>query len=152
MLTLDTIVIGRRSMVRSFIVSEQAIRDFALSIGDLSLLYHNTEFARSQGYKNIIAPPTFATVFGFNRIPGLDMPLAPLEVPLPGIIYLDQEFVYGRTIVAGDTVMTEGWVSDVKLRGKGGMTTLYLASEGRDQDQCVVFQACASFLIPPVEE
>jgi acyl dehydratase len=148
----ETIVPALRSQPRSLLVTEEHIQNFATAIGDLNPLYHEPEFARAHGYRSLIAPPTFATVFGFNRIPGLAIPLAPLELPPPGIIYLDQEFRYYLSIVAGDTITTQGWVTRLKIREGSGLTTLYLASEGMNQQQMRVFEASASFLIPRSEE
>ena len=42
-------------------VGRASIRYFAQAIGDLNPLYLDAEYARSHGYRDVIAPPTWIT-------------------------------------------------------------------------------------------
>lgn len=149
MIDLEHVVIGRRSAPLVIHVTRDAISEFAEAIDDPNPLYRDEEVARQHGYTSVVAPPTFAIRFGFQRIPGLDFPLAPLEVPSPDIrmLYLDQEFSYGVPIVAGDTITTEGWVANIKMGAQTGMARLGVACEGKNQHQELVYQARATFVL-----
>ena len=126
MVNFEHITIGKRSAPLVIHVTRDAIREFAEAIDDPNPLYRDEEMARQQGYASVVAPPTFAICFGFQRIPGLDFPLAPLEIPLPDVrmLYLDQEFSYGPPIIAGDTITTEGWVESLKIGAQTGIARL----------------------------
>jgi len=146
MLQTDKIEIGRRSAPLIVHVTREAIHAFAEAIADPNPLYHNEESARAAGYASVIAPPTFAITFGFNRIPGLDFPLAPLEIPPPDarMLYIQHEFLYGEMIVANDTVMTQGWVTGIEV--DQSVLKLNIACKGQNQRQRTVYQATGSFL------
>ena len=142
----DKIEIGKRSAPLVIHVTKEAIREFADAIADPNPLYHDEGAALASGFAGVIAPPTFAIRFGFNRVPGLDFPLAPLEVPPPDarMLYIQHEFSYGEVITAGDTITTQGWVTDIET--SEGVMKLDMACEGRNQHQRMAYQATGSFL------
>ncbi len=149
MISFEHVVIDKHSEPLVIHITRNAIREFAEAINDPNPLYQDEEAARQQGYASVIAPPTFAICFGFQRIPGLEFPLAPLEIPSPDVrmLYLDQDFCYGVPIVAGDTITTEGWVESLKMGAQAGMARLGIACEGKNQRQELVYHARATFLL-----
>lgn len=50
---------GKEQVVETLEVEKSMIRNFAQAIGDDNPLYHDEEYAKSKGYRSIIAPPGF---------------------------------------------------------------------------------------------
>ena len=54
------------------VVSEDAVRQWALSIGDSNPLFTRPEYARATRWGGVIAPPGFEMATGWNRSPTMD--------------------------------------------------------------------------------
>jgi acyl dehydratase len=97
-------------------VSRVKIVEFANAIGDPSALYRDRGAAQAAGHPDVIAPPTFATVFltagteQMMRDPELGMNRAK-------IVHGEQRFEYTRPIVAGDVLTTTSAISDIREAG-----------------------------------
>lgn len=60
-------IIGQKKEEHLGIVSDLMIRRYALAVGDENPLYHDREYARQQGYEDIIAPPNMlASIVDWN--------------------------------------------------------------------------------------
>ena len=94
---VDRSFIGTSSEPFVVEVEKGAIRRFAESLGDDNPLYRDEAYARSQGYANIVAPPTFPASFRPpTRQPWL------LALDEGRILAGEQYFRYARPVVAGD--------------------------------------------------
>ncbi len=49
-------------------IEKGMIRRFAQTVGDLNPLWQNDEYGAESGFVNIIAPPTFVLILGFDQI------------------------------------------------------------------------------------
>ncbi len=142
MFRLDAEKLGQRSPVAMRTVERGAIRNFAVALGDRNPLYLSVEAARAQGYRDVVAPPTFAVTLLPWDIPGLEMPHA-------GVLHGEQEFEWGVPICAGDEIGVVGWVDAVKARSgqQGRMTMITVASEGTNENQEMAFRARAVLIV-----
>jgi acyl dehydratase len=115
---IDRSLIGSAMAPFTVEVEKGAIRRFAEAVGERAEIYFDEAFARSLGYPNIVAPPTFPTVFRPSSEPpwrhGLDE---------GRILAGEQGFRYRRPIYAGDRLQCELRLSEVqdKRSSKGSM-------------------------------
>lgn len=99
---LNQSFVGREfAATQPFLVGREHIRQFARAIGDPNPLYHDLEAARTAGYADLVAPPTFlvAAIPGQLGLP-LDDPAFGLDFSL--IVHGEQRFSLLRPVVAGD--------------------------------------------------
>lgn len=115
---IDRTLIGSSVAPFAVEVEKGAIRRFAEAIGDLSEIHFDEAFARSLGYRGIVAPPTFPTTFRPPSKPdwirGLDE---------GRFLAGEQGFRYWRPILAGDRLQCQLRFTDVedKRSSKGDM-------------------------------
>lgn len=131
---IDRSLIGTSSEPWVVEVERGAIRRFAEAIGDTNPLWHDREHARSLGYPDVIAPPSFPVSFVMPDIPpwweGLDR-----KRFLAG----EHGFAYERAITVGDVLTCRMTLLDVtRKQGRSGTMDLMLQevrgvdAEGKD--------------------
>jgi acyl dehydratase len=118
----------------TFDVERGAIGKFARALGETDPVFFDPAAARAQGYRDVLAPPTFPMTFTGPPVPGLTM-------PSEGNIHGEQEFTYHQPIVAGDRVtVTRGLTSVRERDGRSGrMRLVTIESTGTDEDGKLVF-------------
>lgn len=85
-------------------VGREKIREFARAIGDDNPLYVDPDAARAAGYRDVIAPPTFAIVISMDvSSQAIDDP--ELGLDYSKVVHGDQKFLYSRPITAGDQLV-----------------------------------------------
>jgi acyl dehydratase len=104
-------------------VSREKIREFAAAIGDPNPVYRDPAAARSLGYPDVIAPPTFAIVVtsraGEQVIDDPDFGL-----DYSRVVHREQRFVHARPVRAGDVLTVVLAVQDVRaVAGNDVVTT-----------------------------
>lgn len=96
------------------------IREFAEAIGDDNPIYKNAEAARKQGYKDIVAMPTFAFASviwtgTFHRV------VNDLDIDFARIMHAEQEYEYYQEIFPGDELQGVIEVKQItEKKGKSG--------------------------------
>lgn len=105
-----------------FQVGRERIREFARAVHAENPLHFDVQVAKEAGYKDIVAPPTFAIILAQKADAAL------IEDPNSGIdfsrvVHADQRFTHHRPIVAGDELKTEVHVDNVRTMGAGAMLT-----------------------------
>ena len=144
---LDRRVIGKHYPAAWNEVEKGAIRRFAEAIGDLNPLHLDEGHARAQGYRGLVAPPTFAATLGcgvdFREVLGL----AHRNV-LVGELSLDLH----APICAGDRVQVQGRVLDLyEKHAAGGMIDYaVIEDEGRGEKGDLLFRARRTWVIRPM--
>ena len=84
--------------------------------------HFDVEAARELGYTDLVAPPTFAIIVAQRADAQL------IEDPEAGIdfsrvVHADQRFIHHRPIIAGDELVAELHVDQVRAMGGGAMIT-----------------------------
>jgi acyl dehydratase len=103
-------------------VSREKIREFATAIGDDNPAYTSREAARSLGYDDVIAPPTFAIVIAMRL--HTDLVRDPeLGLDYSRVVHGEQQFVHHRAIRAGDVLVATPKVDDIRSRAGNEMFT-----------------------------
>jgi acyl dehydratase len=103
-------------------VSRVKIAEFATAIGDPSPLFRDRAAARAAGHPDVIAPPTFAIV--------MSMASAGVAISDPGlglnyamVVHGEQRFTYERPIVAGDVLIAQPTITEIRDAGRNVMLT-----------------------------
>lgn len=142
MLHLDHLYLGEHSDIETHEIERGAVGKFARALALTDPIYFSREAAQAQGYRHIVAPPTFVVTLLPWNIPGLTLPEA-------GVLHGEQAFEWGEPICVTDTIGVIGWVDEVKSRsGRGGqMTIITVASEGDHSDGRMAFRARAVLIV-----
>jgi acyl dehydratase len=105
-----------------YAVGREKIREFAEAVGADDLVHTDPVQARARGYRDVIAPPTFAVLiaqqcdrqFIVDPEAGIDF---------GRLVHGEQRFVHHRPITAGDEIVGVLTVDSVKLVGGNAMVT-----------------------------
>ncbi|WP_034629525.1 FAS1-like dehydratase domain-containing protein [Desulfotruncus alcoholivorax] len=116
----------------TFTVERGKIRELALAIGDDNPVYTDPEYARSLGYRDVIAPPTFGTCIDLWG--GLDfMELCrKLQLNPVNVLHGGQDYEYYGAIYPGDVI--EACSVLKKQLHKSKMSILILETTYRNQN------------------
>jgi acyl dehydratase len=127
-MALNTDFIGRTyPPTPPYEVSRIKIREFATAIGDRNPIYRDREAARAAGHDDVIAPPTFPIVVSL----GGDFLADPdLGLNMAMVVHGEQKFSFVRPITAGDTLICQTTITDI--RKAGGNHLMKLTTEIRD--------------------
>jgi acyl dehydratase len=103
-------------------VGREKIREFAEAIGDENPISHDPAAARSLGYPDVVAPPTFAIVVtqGAARQVVADPALG---LDYSRVVHGEQRFVYDRPIVAGDRLQSTVTVESIRIAAGNDLLT-----------------------------
>lgn len=103
-------------------VSAERITSFAEAVGADHPMHHDPDAARSVGYADLVAPPTFAVV--------LSQPCEAQFVADPEagidftrVVHGEQKFAHHRPIVAGDEIIATLHVDGLRQAGGHAMIT-----------------------------
>ena len=109
-------------------VSRVKIAEFANAIGEPSPLCRDRAAAQAAGYPDVIAPPTFAIVVaaGGSAKATFDPDLG---VNYAMIVHGEQSFTHRRPLHAGDVVVAQSTIEDI--RQIGTMTAMTTVTEIR---------------------
>lgn len=133
---IDRSRIGDHSRPKVTEIERGAVRRFAEALGETEGRSLDLDEARHQGFRDLVAPPTFAVTLVVFEVPGLKLPKA-------GVLHGEQEFTFDRLLVAGEEISVEAWVDDLKTRSgsRGRMHIVTVLNEGRDMAGERVFLA-----------
>jgi len=129
----DRTKIGEKHKFR-WEVEKGKIRELVDAIGDKNPIYTDARAAQDQGYKDIVAPPTFGTV-PLMWTGTLIKALNDLQVNFARIVHAEQAYEYYEEIFPGDTLDAILEVKDItKKEGKSG-TLEFIRFETKYQNQ-----------------
>ena len=84
--------------------------------------HFDVEAARALGYADLVAPPTFAIIVA-QRADAQLIEDSDSGIDFSRVVHADQRFVHHRPIVAGDELVAELHVDQVRAMGGGAMIT-----------------------------
>ena len=111
-------------------VEKEAIRDFALAVGEDNPIFFESEEAKRNGLPDIVAPPTFTVrqILALPRDEREERLGANLEYAR--VLHGEQEFVYRRLPVAGEVLTGRMRISqDFEKEGKRGGAMRFVTYE-----------------------
>lgn len=111
--------IGVESEPSVYEIEKEAIRRWAEAIDDPNPLYHDTEYAKKLGYRNLVAPPGFLPHYAFPVKRG--KPKVRVESPYSRNLNGGGDFEFFKPIQAGDIILMTTNISEIYEReGKFG--------------------------------
>ena len=118
-----------------YAVGSAKIREFAEAVGSTDPVHVDRAVATERGYRDVIAPPTFAVLIAQQ----CDAQL--ITDPEAGIDYTrvlhgEQKFVHHRPITAGDDIVAVLSVDAVKQAGGHAMITTRTELSAGDEAVC----------------
>jgi acyl dehydratase len=127
-------MIGKASAKVKNTVERGAVKKFAEAIGDVHPIYLDEEVGKQSRFGKNIAPPTFARVFDYGVIEGLNL-------PNKGLIHGEQIYHYERPLLVGEDVYCYAKVSDYyeKPGALGNMGFIVLENNGEDKEGNTIF-------------
>ena len=106
----------------SYLVGREKIREFAAAVFSTNPINHDVAAAKTAGYADLVAPPTFGVVIQERSLHDvLADPEA--DIDFSRVVHGDQRFVLNRPIVAGDELTSVLTVASVKALGAHSMIT-----------------------------
>lgn len=123
-------MVGQELARYTYTVERGKIREMALAVGDDNPLYTDSAHARAQGYRDVIAPPTFGTCIDLWG--GLDfMTLCrKLQLNPVKVLHGEQEYLYHGEIYPGDELEAACVLKHYADKGK--MHVFFLETEYRN--------------------
>jgi len=106
----------------SYQVGREKIREFATATKATSRAHYDVVAARELGYSDVVAPPTFAIIIAQRADAQLIADPAS-GIDFSRVVHADQRFTHHRPIVAGDELLAELYVDQVREMGAGAMIT-----------------------------
>ena len=105
-----------------YAVGREKIREFAEAVGASDVVHTDQLQARAAGYRDVIAPPTFAVLIAQQCDRQLIVdPEAGID--FSRVVHGEQRFVHHRPITAGDEIVGVLTVDSVKEAGGHAMVT-----------------------------
>jgi len=112
-------------------VGREKIREFAEAIGDHNPAYLDAAAAQKLGHPDVIAPPTFPIIFTM-RSTGAAVLDPEIGIDYSRVVHGEQRFVYQRPVRAGDRLVCETTIEDLKNRA--GSIFLYMRTDVSTED------------------
>jgi len=134
--------VGVESEPSVYEIEKEPIRRWAESIGDPNPLYRDEEYAKSKGYRSIIAPPGFIAQYAFPVKAG-GSPRRAFQTPFSRMLNGGNEYEFFKPIQAGDIISATNKISDLRERAGRLGKMLFIISETtfKNQDGEIVAKA-----------
>jgi len=100
----------------------EKIREFAEAVGAKDVVHIDKVQARARGYRDVIAPPTFAVLIA-QQCDRQFMVDPEAGVDYSRLVHGEQRFVHHRPITAGDEIVGVLTIDSVKSVGGNSMVT-----------------------------
>ncbi len=123
---IDKNLKGKKILEFLMPVERGKIREFASAVMDKSEIYSDPDYALSKGFPNVPMPPTFPVTNGFhiesdNYVMEMTQKLG---MNVATSVHGEAEFIYERTVCAGETLRGEIHVGDIYEKQSGDGKTM----------------------------
>ena len=105
-----------------YAVGREKIREFAEAVGAVDAVHTDQLRARARGYRDVIAPPTFAVLIA-QRCDRQLIVDPEAGIDYSRVVHGEQRFVHHRPIAAGDEIVGVLTVDSVRQVGGHAMVT-----------------------------
>lgn len=103
-----------------YVVSAAKIKEFAEAIGSADPVHTDREVARARGYRDVIAPPTFAVMISQRpEFAFINDPESGIE--MGRVVHGEQGFTHYRPLTAGDEIVAQLRIDSVRPAGANTM-------------------------------
>ena len=105
-----------------YAVDAASLAAFAAAVGSTDPVHTSSEAARAAGYRDVIAPPTFAVTLA-QKCDAVFIQDPEAGIDYSRVVHGEQRFVHHRPITAGDSVLGTLTVDTVREAGGHAMVT-----------------------------
>lgn len=105
-----------------YAVGREKIREFAKAVGADDAVHTDRDLARARGYRDVIAPPTFAVLIA-QQCDRQFIADPAAGVDFSRVLHGEQRFVHHRPLTAGDEIVGVLTVDSVRHAGGHAMVT-----------------------------
>jgi acyl dehydratase len=114
-----------------YLVGREKVREFSRAVFASNSVNLSVEAAQAAGYRDLVAPPTFAIVVQQLTLDQL-FAVEDAGIELTHVVHGSQQFTYSRPIVAGDELTAQLSISSIKTLGGNAMVTAETAIHDTD--------------------
>lgn len=128
------VLAGLEFPIVNYEVSREKIGEYVAAIGDRNPIHRDPVAAQTAGYRDMIAPPTFAAVFvmlPFRRALADPDWVARSTIDPAKILHGEQSFTFQRPIVPGDRLLVQCIVREAER--KKALVFLYVSMRVDDE-------------------
>lgn len=114
-----TVRAGILTEPHNIVCSADAVRRYAISVGDDNPMYRDAEYAKGTRWGGVIAPPGFDSSMGLDRSRQMDLAFAKeTSKALRGVhlFHSGSELFFHRPLRDGTVLYKAGWVSKVETK------------------------------------
>jgi len=129
-MSIDTKFIGKTYPSSTYEVGKEKIKEYAKAIKNLDQHYLDDDFAKKSKYGKIIAPPTFAVVFGAYLIEPVFTD-KDLNLNMAMLVHGEQELEFLEVVKAGDSITTSAKIVDIKNKEKLDVISVEIKSKNQ---------------------
>jgi acyl dehydratase len=129
-MSIDTKFIGKTYPESTYEVGKEKIKEYAKAIKNLDPHYIDDNFAKKSKYGTIIAPPTFAVVFGAYLIEPVFND-KDLNLNMAMLVHGEQELEFLEVVKAGDSITTSAMIVDIKNKEKLDVISVEIKSKNQ---------------------
>ncbi len=121
--------IGKESTPTTMEVDKTGCRMFARSVGHTDLIFYDEEYAKSKGYRSIVAPPGFLGTTAYSPLRGdpTEAGGGRFSIPYKRVLNGGTECEYFGDICAGDVLTARNKISGFTER-EGSMGPMLITS------------------------
>jgi acyl dehydratase len=143
-MSIDTKFIGKTYPVYTYEVGKEKIKEYAKAIKNLDPYYLDDDFAKKSKYGTIIAPPTFAVVFGAYLIEPVFTD-KDLNLNMAMLVHGEQELEFLEVVKAGDSITTSAKIIDIKNKEK--LDVISIENKSKNQHGKDVSRGIYTFVV-----
>ncbi len=129
-MSIDTKFIGKTYPTYTYEVGKEKIKEYAKAIKNFDPYYLDDDFAKKSKYGAIIAPPTFAVVFGAYLIEPVFTD-KDLNLNMAMLVHGEQELEFLEVVKAGDSITTSAKIVDIKNKEKLDVIAVEIKSKNQ---------------------
>jgi acyl dehydratase len=118
-----------------YAVGSAKIREFAEAVGSTDPVHVDRAAAQARGYRDVIAPPTFAVLIS-QMVEAQFIADPEAGIDFSRVVHGEQKFVHHRPLTAGDDVVGVLHVDSVKAAGGHAMVTTRTELTAGGEDVC----------------
>lgn len=104
----NELVVNSQFETEAFEITKEKVKRYVLAVQDDTAIYREEQAAAEHGFKQLIAPPTFAAVFLRDCFHMLPSP--------PGGIHAKQKFEFIKPAMVGDIITTYAVIADKYIK------------------------------------
>ena len=143
-MAIDTKFIGKTWPDLVYEVGKEKIKEYARAIKNPDPHYLDDAFAKKSKYGAIIAPPTFAVVFGAHLVEPIFMDNE-LNLNLPMLVHGEQEFEFFDVVRAGDVLTSRAQI--ISIVNKEKLDAISIEIKTKNQNGADVCRGIYTFVV-----